>query len=100
MGSTHGHVDSKNSEKLSSMTTHGEDFQGKSFARSRAIIPVNNKMNFGDQISDNQTNYSKFLSISGQSIYYRDRQTEIYVMTLTVKSVTINPVERQRQILF
>lgn len=58
MGSTHGHVDSKNSEKLSSMTTHGEDFQGKSFARSRAIIPVNNKMNFGDQISDNQTNYN------------------------------------------
>ena len=60
IGSSHGHVEIKNSVKFGGASTHHDDYQKLPYEKSTKILPAENNIKFGLHAGDNATSYSKF----------------------------------------
>lgn len=59
LGSSHGHVDPKNANRFSGLSTFNHDYIQHGFSKPNQIRPNENNIEFGKDEADHNTSHSK-----------------------------------------
>ena len=59
LGSSHGHVDPKNSNRFAGLSTFNHDYIQHGFSKPNQIRPNENNIEFGKDEADHNTSHSK-----------------------------------------
>lgn len=67
LGSSHGHVDPKNSNRFAGLSTFNHDYIQHGFSKPNQIRPNENNIEFGKDEADHNTSHSKLGSGRGSN---------------------------------